>query len=83
MYNCIEENVQFDDLQSVHVTLFKPCSKKPKCYDKYSSEEANDYWRKHPTRLECFPIQEIVACRLEKGMPEFLKHVIGETRAPG
>ena len=47
MYNCKEENVQFDDLQSVHVTLFKTCSEKPECYEKYSSEEANDYWRKH------------------------------------
>ena len=47
---------------------------------KQETENIEDINNHTKTRLECFRIQEIVACKLEKGMPEILRYNIGESR---
>jgi 2'-5' RNA ligase len=66
MYNCASRSIQYDALQTPHVSLFKPkgkhtCSSPNEPISKYTS------MHNHPLR-----IKNIAACKLLPGMPELM-----------
>ena len=72
MFNCMEDNIPFDDMQTTHVTLFKPARLEMGGFDHILPCDTKG--KSVKINRGPFKIKGITACRFSKGMPQLLSY---------
>ena len=72
MYNCMKKCIPIDDMQTTHVSLFKPAKVEMGCFQ--YSLPLDPKSRNIASNRGPLQIRDITACRFAKGMPELLSY---------
>ena len=72
MYNCMKKCIPIDDMQTTHVSLFKPAKVEMGCFQ--YSLPLDPKSRNIASNRGPLQIRDIIACRFAKGMPELLSY---------